>query len=150
MMLFGSGFSGTALFLAAVSTLVTPALSAEERVFRYHSKQGVLSFSDIEPIDSYYEEVNFGCYACGVYSEIDWLETTLYPDTYASEIEFAADLYKVDASLVRAIIHAESHFRANAISKQGGAGINAINAGHGKRAGGSRPFYPKTKHSRRS
>ncbi|MFD2167694.1 lytic transglycosylase domain-containing protein [Thalassotalea euphylliae] len=143
MMLLESGVRRTALFVAAMSTVVAPQLSAEERVYRYHSKQGTLSFSDIEPIDTYYEEVKFGCYACGVYSEIDWLETKLYPDTFADEIEFAADLYEVDSSLVRAIIHAESHFRVKAISKQGAQGLMQLMPATARELGVHDPFTPQ-------
>jgi len=122
---------------------LTTSLSAEDRVYRYHSKNGTLSFSDIEPIDTYYEEVKYGCYACGVYSEIDWLETKLYPNAFTKEIESAAKYYQVDANLVRAIIHAESHFRVNAISKQGAQGLMQLMPATAKELGVNNPFTAK-------
>ena len=136
--MFGTKFSSL-LLLTAIIVYNTPS-SAQERVYRYHSKQGVLSFSDIEPVDTYYEEVRFGCYACGVYSEINWLETKLYPDAFRDEIENAAQYYDVDANLVRAIIHAESHFRVNAISKQGAQGLMQLMPETARELGVHNPF----------
>ena len=127
----------------AASFFTSTAVAAEESVYRYHSKDGVLSFSDIEPVDTYYETVKFGCYACGVYSEIDWLETKLYPNTYRKEIEGMADYYQVDANLVRAIIHAESHFRKDVISKQGAQGLMQLMPATARELGVVNPFDPQ-------
>ncbi|NMP31844.1 lytic transglycosylase domain-containing protein [Thalassotalea sp. M1531] len=139
-----SGYSRISwLLLAALLSFSTISIASEDRVYRYHSKNGTLSFSDIEPIDTYYEEVNFGCYACGVYSEIDWLETKLYPNAFADEIEEAARYYRVDANLVRAIIHAESHFRVNAISKQGAQGLMQLMPATARELGVRDPFTAK-------
>ncbi|WP_258872716.1 lytic transglycosylase domain-containing protein [Thalassotalea euphylliae] len=129
--------------LIAASALAASSAKAEESVYRYHSEQGVLSFSDIEPVDTYYETVKFGCYACGVYSEIDWLETKLYPYAYYKEIEGMADYYQVDANLVRAIIHAESHFRKDVISKQGAQGLMQLMPATARELGVVNPFDPQ-------
>ena len=135
-----SCFTWLLITITLVFSVSTPA---EESVYRYHSKDGILSFSDIEPIDTYYETVKFGCYACGVYSEIDWLETKLYPDSYRKEIEGMADYYQVDANLVRAIIHAESHFRKDVISKQGAQGLMQLMPATARELGVVNPFDPQ-------
>jgi hypothetical protein len=137
------GFSRSCGLFITVISMLSAASLAEDRVYRYHSKDGTLSFSDIEPDDTYYEEVKFGCYACGVYSEIDWLETTLYPDAYAQEIETAANYYNVDANLIRAIIHAESHFRKEVISKQGALGLMQLMPDTARELGVRDPFKPE-------
>lgn len=137
------GFRRSYWLLVAATTAFTPYVLADERVYRYTSKQGVLSFSDIEPVNTYYEEVKFGCYACGVYSQVDWLETKLYPDAYSKEIELSAKYYNVDANLIRAIIHAESHFRKEAVSKQGALGLMQLMPTTARELGVRDPFKPE-------
>lgn len=136
-------FSCNIVLIATALSTFSLATIAEDRIYRYTSADGVVSFSDIEPIDTYYEEVKFGCYACGIYSQVDWLETQLYPNAYANEIEVASDYYQVDANLVRAIIHAESHFRKEAISKQGALGLMQLMPDTARELGVSDPFQPE-------
>lgn len=134
------GFRCSYLILLALVSAISVAADKNERVFKYTSKQGITSFSDIEPVDVYYEEVKLGCYACKIISQVDWLETRLYPNAYSDEIEYAASYYNVDASLVRAIIHAESHFRVKAISKQGALGLMQLMPETAKELGVADPF----------
>ena len=95
----------------------------EARVYKYKSADGVISFSDIEPLNADFEEVKVGCYACEVNSLIDWHNAKLYITQYQKTINKAAYLYNVEPAFIRAIIHAESHFDVNAISKQGAQGL---------------------------
>ena len=44
-------------------------------------------------------------------------------DSYAAEVRAAANEFGVDEAIVRAIIHAESAFRANAVSHAGAQGL---------------------------
>lgn len=92
-------------------------------IYKYKSSKGVLSFSDIQPLDTYYEQVRISCFACQVDSIIDWHNAALYLTQYQRVIERAAILYKVNPAFIRAIIHAESHFNAKAVSKQGAQGL---------------------------
>jgi soluble lytic murein transglycosylase-like protein len=92
-------------------------------IYKYTSANGVLSFSDIQPLEAFYEKVRMGCIACQVDSLIDWHNATLYLTHYQRTIESAATLYKVNPAFIRAIIHAESHFNAKAVFKQGAQGL---------------------------
>jgi soluble lytic murein transglycosylase-like protein len=67
--------------------------------------------------------VRIDCFACQVDSLIDWHNTILYLTQYQRTIESAATLYKVNPAFIRAIIHAESHFNAKAVFKQGAQGL---------------------------
>src|SRR6218665_3847514 len=78
------------------------------KVYRFLSTDGTTSFSDRPPTHDRYVVMHYGCYACNPKSTVNWNVTRLYHDAYASEIEQAARLYKVDPALVRAVIHAES------------------------------------------
>lgn len=92
-------------------------------IYKYKSADGVLSFSDIQPLDTVYDQVRIDCFACQVNSIINWHNATLYLTQYRRAIESAATLYNVNPAFIRAIIHAESHFNTKAISKQGAQGL---------------------------
>jgi soluble lytic murein transglycosylase-like protein len=64
-----------------------------------------------------------GCFACQVNPLIDWHNAILYLTHYQHTIESAATLYQVNPAFIRAIIHAESHFNAKAVFKQGAQGL---------------------------
>lgn len=125
------------------SLFAQPNKSDNARVYKYQSKKGVTSFSDIEPIDTFYEIAKIGCFACRVSSQVDWYETKLFTDVYLEEIEFSAAYYKVDPSLVRAIIHAESHFRKDVVSKQGAQGLMQLMPDTARELGVRNPFEAK-------
>ncbi|TYK67441.1 lytic transglycosylase domain-containing protein [Colwellia echini] len=82
-----------------------------------------MSFSDIEPMEVEFTVYRMDCYACEVDSLIDWRKAKLYLTPYQSEINQSALKYGIDPAYVRAVIHAESHFNYQAISKQGAQGL---------------------------
>jgi soluble lytic murein transglycosylase-like protein len=108
--------------------LANPSISyASEKklanIYTYKSTSGVTSFSDIEPLDVDFSRYRFDCYACEVDSLIDWRKAKLYLQPYKNDINKAALSYGIDPAFVRAVIHAESHFDAQAISKTGAQGL---------------------------
>ncbi len=104
-------------------TISTNSSSKETQVYKYKSVDGVAAFSDIEPLNVNFEVVRVGCYACKLTSHIDWHNAKLYLSQYQQAIANAAQRYNVEPAFVRAIIHAESHFDVNAVSKQGAQGL---------------------------
>jgi len=108
----------TALFLVNIS-----ANAQEPRIYKFTSVDGVISFSDIEPANIDFEQVKVGCYACKVDSVVNWHQSALYLTQYRDSILTAAKHYHVEPAFIRAIIHAESHFDVDAISKQGAQGL---------------------------
>ncbi|WNC67965.1 lytic transglycosylase domain-containing protein [Thalassotalea nanhaiensis] len=112
----------TALTLSGL--LLIPASYANSPlVYKYKSKQGIPSFSDIEPQNVRYKIVQVGCFACNVNSMVNWYKTPLNTISYNDLILKNAFLHNVDPALIRAIIHAESHFKENATSKVGAQGL---------------------------
>ena len=101
----------------------TNANAQETRVYKYKSANGVISFSDIEPLNTDFTEVRVGCYACELNSQVDWYNAKLYLSQYRHTIAKAAQRHNVEPAFIRAIIHAESHFDVNALSKQGAQGL---------------------------
>lgn len=93
------------------------------RIYRYTSKDGVVSFSDRAPRGTPYRVVTYSCYACNPKSKVDWYSTPLHLTLFESDIQAAVQKYPVDPALVRAVIHAESAFRSDAISRKGAMGL---------------------------
>jgi len=116
-------FQTITLFMMVLFSVNISANAQDTRIYKFTSVDGVISFSDIEPANTDYEEVKLGCYACKIDSLIDWRQSTLYLSQYRDSILLAAKHYNVEPAFIRAIIHAESHFDVNAISKQGAQGL---------------------------
>src|SRR5699024_8966698 len=66
----------------------------------------------------------------------------LIPGLYQTEIHAASESYGVDAALVRAIMHAESWFEPEAVSRTGAQGLMQLMPGTQRRFGVSNPFDP--------
>lgn len=105
--------------------LIANCAYSQERtlIYKYKSANGILSFSDIQPLNTSYEKIRLDCYACQTDSLIDWHNAALYLTQYQRSITRASKLYQVNPAFIRAIIHAESHFNTQAISKQGAQGL---------------------------
>lgn len=93
------------------------------KIYKYTSKDGVISFSDRAPMRTRYEVVTYSCYACNPRSKIDWYTTKLHLEAFDYPIRSAARKYAVDPALVRAVIHAESAFKPDALSRKGAVGL---------------------------
>ncbi len=117
-------YSFSMLFILASSISYSSASEKKTaNIYTYKSAKGVTSFSDIEPMNVNFSRYRFDCYACEVDSLIDWRKAKLYLQPYKNDINQAALKYGVDPAFVRAVIHAESHFNAQAISKTGAQGL---------------------------
>lgn len=81
------------------------------------------NFSDQKPMGGEFEMMAYDCYACNPTSKINWHTISLNRTDYADTVKVMAQKYKVDAALVRAVIHAESAFNAKALSKKGAQGL---------------------------
>jgi len=93
------------------------------QVYKYQSAQGVISFSDTPPEGTNYQQIRIGCFACKLNSVVNWHNTRLFLNHFNKTINQQAQLYKIDPALIRAVIHAESHFDPLAISKTGAKGL---------------------------
>jgi len=117
-------YSFAFLFLLVIKPGISHASDKKSaNIYTYKSTAGVTSFSDIEPLDVDYSRYRFDCYACEVDSLIDWRQAKLYLTPYKEDINQAALRYDIDPAFVRAVIHAESHFNPQAISKTGAQGL---------------------------
>lgn len=105
------------------------ASSKDEVVFRYTDDRGVVSYSSIKPPAADFDVIRFQCYACDPDSSVDWRTTPLFLKPYREEVITAANEFRVDPALVRAVIHAESAFKARALSPKGAQGLMQLMPG---------------------
>ncbi|HET6602716.1 MAG TPA: lytic transglycosylase domain-containing protein [Xanthomonadaceae bacterium] len=94
-------------------------------VYRYEN-DGVVHYTNRKPargnvkvLFSYIET----CYACAALPGLDWNAVALNTAAFTREISDSARAHGVEEALVRAIIHAESAFKANAVSRVGAQGL---------------------------
>lgn len=80
------------------------------------------------------------CFACASSPGVDFNKLRLNTTAYASEIRNAATQYGVDEAVVRAIIHAESAFNPNALSRVGAQGLMQLMPATARRFGVGNAF----------
>jgi len=80
------------------------------------------------------------CFACASAPGVDFNKLRLNTTAYSSEIRKAAKQYGVDEAVVRAIIHAESAFNPNALSRVGAQGLMQLMPATARRFGVGNPF----------
>ena len=80
------------------------------------------------------------CYACGTKPGVNFRTLRLNTTAYQAEIAAAAREHGVDESIVRAIIHAESAFNPNALSRVGAQGLMQLMPATARRFGVGNAF----------
>ncbi len=114
-----------------------------ERVYHYLTADGVLVFSDHAPQEGHYQVLLFDCYACKPESNINWKSIPLFTSQYQQQIAMAAREYRIEAALIRAVIHAESAFKPKAVSKTGAQGLMQLMPATANELGVSDAFHPE-------
>lgn len=135
--------------LAAPAALdaVVPMRVAQGEIYTY-VEGGVVHYSNQRPIArggmgpvrklaySYMDT----CYACALQPGVDFGSIRLNTDAYQREIAAAARDYGVDEALVRAVIHAESAYDPNAVSRVGAQGLMQLMPATARRFGVANVF----------
>jgi len=130
------------LLSAALLAHPLPML-AGENIYKYVDKTGVTVYTNVRPRGVAAKVIGtYSCPACKVDSKIDWTNTGLNVSLYKAEIASAAQLNEVDESMVRAIIHAESAYRKEALSPVGAQGLMQLMPGTAGMYGVSNAFDP--------
>ncbi|MEM7054824.1 MAG: lytic transglycosylase domain-containing protein [Pseudomonadota bacterium] len=111
------------------------------QVYRYVDENGIIVLTNITPDKTRYDVENVGCYGTCV-KGVDWHSTPLKREPYRDEILAAAEIYDVDAALVRAIMHAESWFNHEAVSHAGAEGLMQLMPATQTRFGVEDAFEP--------
>ena len=129
---------------AVLGALCMAATVLQADVYKWVDENGVVSFSNIEPpANQDYKVLKFPCYASDPKCRsISWEKVPLNTRSYQNEIEAAAEYTAVEVSLIRAIIHAESAYRADAQSPKGAQGLMQLMPATQKALEVSDPFNP--------
>ena len=111
----------------------------KDGVRHYSSKrpQGVASASAVRTIKYSFMET---CYACGAKPGVNFGNVRLNTNAFSNEIAAAARDFGVDQAIVRAIIHAESAYNPNALSRVGAQGLMQLMPATARRFGVSNSF----------
>jgi len=107
------------------------------RHYTSRKPQSVANASPVRTIRYSYIET---CYACSSRPGVNFGTVRLNTDAYRDEIAAAARQHGVDESIVRAIIHAESAYNPNALSRAGAQGLMQLMPATARRFGVSNAF----------
>ena len=139
---FQTASAGQALAPAAAGSGARVTRGA---VYKYE-RDGVVHYTNVpqpgtgaQMLFSYVET----CYACGLLPGVDFSNVRLNLDAYSDEVEAAAQEFGVEEAVVRAIIHAESAFRPNAVSHAGAQGLMQLIPATASRFGVTDVFQPE-------
>lgn len=114
-------------------------------IYKYE-RDGVVHYTNVRPAGATAAQMLFSyietCFACGALPGVDFGTVRLNMDAYAAEVRAAAQEFGVDEAVVRAIIHAESAFRPNAVSHAGAQGLMQLIPATASRFGVSDVFDP--------
>lgn len=126
-----------------------PAGAAAPRVSRgavyKQVKNGVSHYTNRRPSGAHVQLLFTyieSCFACTRSSAVDFQSVALNLTSFTEEVQAAALAHGVDAGLIRAIIHVESAFNPNAVSRVGAQGLMQLMPATAKRFGVSSAFEP--------
>ena len=111
-----------------------------------YERDGVVHYTNMRPGGNAGAKMLFSyvetCFACGLLPGMDFSSMRLNTDAYAAEVRAAAQEFGVEEAVVRAIIHAESAFRPNAVSHAGAQGLMQLIPATASRFGVGDVFDP--------
>jgi len=99
--------------------------SVSAKMYKFTDKDGIIHYTNVRPGNQKnVKTFSFPCYASDITcNQVDWESIPLNRQAYADEIQAAAEVFTVDDSLIRAIIHAESAYHPDALSPRGAQGL---------------------------
>ncbi|MGJ4748781.1 lytic transglycosylase domain-containing protein, partial [Leptospira sp. SA-E8] len=115
------------------------------KVYRY-TTGGVGVFPERMGAGNPHVMQRYACGTCDVSERLeraDWRTTPLFRREFAAEIDAAALRYRLDPALVRAVIHAESGFNAQARSPKGASGLMQLMPATARELGVRKPQDPR-------
>lgn len=106
-----------------VALTPTAQAAARRAIYKYRDDAGVIHYTNRQPVGENFIVVRTYCPACDPHSTLNWDTVRLHSEDFHAEIASAAQRWQVDPALVRAVIHAESAFNPEAISRAGAQGL---------------------------
>ncbi|PHS23929.1 MAG: lytic transglycosylase [Methylophaga sp.] len=113
-------------------------------IYSFPDAENVSVFTDQKPTHtSDYNVLKFECYACNPHSTINWHKVKLNINSFSQHVDSESKNNRVDPALVRAIIHAESAFNPQALSRVGAQGLMQLMPATAKELGVSNSLDPQ-------
>ena len=149
-------FMGEATQTAAVAPAATPAQPARSaprlvqgQVYSY-IKDGVRHYTSKPPKGgsgaTALRTIKYSfietCYACGAKPGVNFGTLRLNTTAFQNEVRAAAQEFGVEEAVIRAIMHAESAYNPNALSRVGAQGLMQLMPATARRFGVSNAFDP--------
>jgi soluble lytic murein transglycosylase-like protein len=129
------------IITAVLSSMLWAASGAQAQIYTYVDENGVTVFTDRKPDSQRYRVRNLGCYGT-CRTGVDWDRTPLKLQPFAQEVQAASEIFGVDEALIRAIMHAESWFEPEAVSRAGAQGLMQLMPATQQRFGVRDAFDP--------
>lgn len=113
------------LILVCFLTLMLVPAAGSAQVYKWVDEEGIVTYSNVAPPENQdFDVLRFPCYASDPKCRsVSWEKVPLNTRSFAGAIRSAARVNAVDESLIRAIIHAESAYQADAQSPKGAQGL---------------------------
>jgi soluble lytic murein transglycosylase-like protein len=99
--------------------------SLHAEMYKFTDADGIVHYTNVKPVgQKNIQTFSFPCYASDpTCNQLDWEKIPLNRRAFDNEIRAAAQVFTVDDSLIRAIIHAESAYQPEALSPRGAQGL---------------------------
>jgi len=129
-------------FTSLFSFSISYAYAKSLKVYKHVDKEGIIHYSSKKPRVKNFKIINVRCPECGWKSKVNWYNTPLITNKYEAEIQSAAKKWSIEVALIKAIIHAESSFKADVVSSAGAQGLMQLMPATQKTYSVSDPFSP--------
>lgn len=118
--------------------------TAQAQVYKFVDDKGIVNYTNIAPPSGRdFQVLRFPCYAADPKCRsISWEKVALNTQSFEDEILQAALANGVQSALIRAIIHAESAYQADAVSPKGAQGLMQLMPQTAKMLEVNDPFNP--------
>jgi len=118
-----------------------PAISQAD-IYRYEDEEGIVHFTDA-PTDKRFKVFMRDIRKDKQLRTLLRMSRSVNPAEYDHIIKTCSDKYGVSASLIKAVIHAESGYNPNAVSHKGASGLMQLMPGTAKSLKVNNSFDPK-------
>jgi soluble lytic murein transglycosylase-like protein len=125
-----------------VCLIFSHILTAQADIYRYEDEEGIIHFTDA-PTDKRFKIILRDLKKDKLLRTRLQLPFTANPGDYDNIIKECADKYGVSTSLVKAVIHAESGYNPNALSRKGASGLMQLMPGTARSLKVNNSFDPK-------
>ncbi|MBL0226456.1 MAG: lytic transglycosylase domain-containing protein [Geobacteraceae bacterium] len=125
-----------------VCLMMLAVISVQADIYRYEDDEGIVHFTDA-PTDRRFKIFMRDLKKDRQLRTKLQLASSVNPAEYEQIISSSAAKYGVSASLIKAVIHAESGYNPNAVSRKGASGLMQLMPGTARSLKVSNSFDPK-------